>query len=120
MAMRESIGATNVELLNLGPVDKTGRRRSFDASDGGSGIWRGVLSYDGGWKPPRLYVFTDRDDPLDAPYACRPGELAEVTDAERAAQVIIGGLTGMPTSRLRGVISVQNGEVVAIHEDGLY
>lgn len=107
------------ELETEGP--QAGKQRGFDAADGDGGMWQGCIRLELGWEDgPRLYVCVDREDPLGDSYACRPGRIEEVTDDILATKAITRALTGMPTSRIKGIITVTDSGITTMHEDGLY
>lgn len=85
-----------VEVLHLYPVDDNGPRRAFDAANDDGG-WAGLVTYEAGWEPPRIYVFVDRADPLGDSYAVRTGQPEEIIDDASCTALIIKALTGMPT-----------------------
>ena len=80
----------NVEFLFLGDFDPETNRRDFDAVSYGTFYWRGRLDFIE-WERPkegRIYVFSDRDDPLGDDYAMRPGKIEEVEQDELARRAI--------------------------------
>lgn len=79
----------NVEVIMLGEFDPERNSRIFDAVAHERFYWQGLLKFEDyrNWGP-RIYVYSDRLDPLGDDYGVKPGTLEVVKDAGLARLAI--------------------------------
>ncbi len=84
-----------VEVVQLGRFDEEQNCRDFDAISYGAHYWRGLIRYER-WRElgqERIYVFSDREDPLGDDYAMSYGNIETVRDDQLAISAISKAIT---------------------------
>lgn len=107
---------SDVEFLNIG--EYSNRRRTFDAVSYGRCFWQGVAILDTTFEPPRIYVYSDRNNLLDGECAIRPGHEDELSDNDQAKTIIAKAIdTCFDHTYTTEAIRGNDGELIPLETD---